>query len=682
MKIRRKLVLPIVLFLLFVCGCGKEEKKELLDASQERFLYEETEQVSGFTVDEEGRLYTMEYVPEEDKGPTVVTDTDYSKLQGLARQILMVYDLEGNVLEQLELRIGKGDITAMYVDGSLLYVLDKGYISTTSLEQGEMLYVVDMTTWEIVQSILLEGYERIENMVRLGEYFYFIGTTDSEVEETYEEYYAELYKNNVVGRIHLTEQKQELMNISFPVSVYVTDQNSLMLYRYDLEQGFGFLEFTPAENSLVERGWQKEENVFYQLSGCNEDYLFIKDMEYLYFGTIDGELAQVVPEKVSLVRPVVYQKGFAFFHNSNAENCIERICLENVVQDNKTIHLLREEVQMDLPFGCGFRIDNTYLDSEELALKVLAQDKDFDLYFLDSRSMESYNLMKNGAFYALNKVDGVREYLDVCFPYIKDAATNDEGDIWMLPVMMAIPSVVYHKDYCEEHQIDLETMSFAEFLKFTEEVKKEQPAYADLSTYILLEEFFAQYLNMNPSFDTELFRTYAAQLKEIYKRQGEWQFYLDISITMEYEQRVPEFYYTFNRYSQELEAFAETLGESDAVGIMGVPKMAENIRNVGTITFLAVNPKSTNLKATLEYISAYAKYMMTKQDSFMLADESNYTDTPFRKDWYELYANGAVSFDMDGEVYWELFNEYLKGEVDLETAIAEMERRRKLYLEE
>ena len=118
------------------------------------------------------------------------------------------------------------------------------------------------------------------------------------------------------------------------------------------------------------------------------------------------------------------------------------------------------------------------------------------------------------------------------------------------------------------------------------------------------------------------------------------------------------------------------------IGMQGVPKMEEDMKNCGTLTFMAVNPQSENLEATLEYISAFAKYMLTKQDSFLLADESTYTDTPFTKDWYELYANGTVYFGMESEVFLDTFNGYLNDTIDLETAIVEMERRRKLYLEE
>ena len=66
----------------------------------------------------------------------------------------------------------------------------------------------------------------------------------------------------------------------------------------------------------------------------------------------------------------------------------------------------------------------------------------------------------------------------------------------------------------------------------------------------------------------------------------------------------------------------------------------------------------------------------------MLADRSTYSDTPFMQECYDLFANGAVYFKMDEEVYTDLFDRYVTGEIELEDMIAEIERRRLMYLKE
>ena len=66
----------------------------------------------------------------------------------------------------------------------------------------------------------------------------------------------------------------------------------------------------------------------------------------------------------------------------------------------------------------------------------------------------------------------------------------------------------------------------------------------------------------------------------------------------------------------------------------------------------------------------------------MLADETTYTDTPFIKDCYEVYANGAIQFEMDFSIYVDQLYAYADGEMTLEDMVAEMERRRKVYVGE
>lgn len=336
---------------------------------------------------------------------------------------------------------------------------------------------------------------------------------------------------------------------------------------------------------------------------------------------------------------------------------------------------------MDFPYGCGFRMKKQILSQEEFALKVLAQDKDFDICLISSINPCAYNLKKNGVFYPLNDVEGVMEYLDACFPYVKEMAMNENGDIWMIPVELSIPGLLYNKEYCAKKGIDYEKMDFLEFLSFTKEKKAEQSGQTSLSLMLAEEALFGQYLKTYETFDTEVFRSYAGKFREIYEEQGSWRF--DFVLSNELAKgRIPEFYYEYVRYLYDYALCEKYLGASDSIGICGIPGVAEGSGNVGTITFIGVNPQSDNLEAILNYIAEFSKYMLTKKDSFILKDESTYTDTPFTHEWYELYAKGSLCFNMDGEVYWQTFGEYMCGEIELEDAIAEMERRRKLYIGE
>ena len=143
-----------------------------------------------------------------------------------------------------------------------------------------------------------------------------------------------------------------------------------------------------------------------------------------------------------------------------------------------------------------------------------------------------------------------------------------------------------------------------------------------------------------------------------------------------------ETFYAYEYYLNGLWDYAELVGNSKEVGVAGVPSMSEEVGNIGTLTFLAVNPNSQNLEATLQYVATFCHYMMTKQDSFVLQDISLYTDTPFVKECYETYANGDVYFWMDKEIYWNLFWDYVEGNMELEEMIEEIERKREIYVGE
>ena len=104
-----------------------------------------------------------------------------------------------------------------------------------------------------------------------------------------------------------------------------------------------------------------------------------------------------------------------------------------------------------------------------------------------------------------------------------------------------------------------------------------------------------------------------------------------------------------------------TAEASERVGVVDVPKIMEGIPNLGTVTFFAVNPQSENLEATLAYISTLCRYLMTLENSFLLADTTTYIDMPFIQECYDLYATGEIYFAMEEVVYLEAFNDYLEG---------------------
>ena len=127
-----------------------------------------------------------------------------------------------------------------------------------------------------------------------------------------------------------------------------------------------------------------------------------------------------------------------------------RLKIESYMYDNKKITMLSNNFyDFYLPFGCGYTIEQQFLSDDEMALAMLSQDKNYDIYFVNSAQSISENIKNKGAFYPLNEVEGVQKYLDACFSYIRDAATNSDGDIWMLPISVDIPVIFTTKKHAK-----------------------------------------------------------------------------------------------------------------------------------------------------------------------------------------------------------------------------------------
>ena len=676
-----KNLLKISMLILLICifaGCSRQEKtKELLPVSGEDFVYTVSERTAAYTVDEEGLLYTVEgKAAERHKTGEPINP----KEREYTTQIFEIYDLEGNCINHQELKFGYGAVTMMTIDDEVLYCV-------VPVDLDKYVYLVDTTTWQAVELTKLIGYQFVDKMVVLDEYLYILGTGEEAATKSYilhPEVYVFSYDGEQICRFNLTEQKpkQERMKVDFPIGMYATEEDTLMIYQYTEENAFGFLEFNPSELSLTEMEWHHVNAPRTNIGECGEGYIYTDEYK-LYYGTTDGTEAQILPDKVTLTDPSVYQKGFLFLMDRENMGWVKRICEDTYIKSNKEIQVLSNQIMRDVPFGCGYQMNLYPASNDEFTLKALAQDKDFDVYLLSSREDCANNLQKNGAFYALNEVEGVQEYLDASFPYVKELAINEDGDIWMVPVALAIPGIVYNKELCEKNKVDYSQMSLLDFMELLKKIEAENPEQASMALIMLIEEFHMQYLSKYESFDTELARNYLQKLRKIYETCGEWGVN-DVYGRSLIERTVAEFYVDYNVYSTSpvLDAINELYGDSNAYGFAGTPKLENGIRNVGTVTFLAVNPKSENLEDTLKYISEFCKYMLTKQNSFILQDEAMYEDTQFVKEQYQLYANGDINFRMEYEIFLEDFGAYIRGEIGLEETITEVERKRKLYVGE
>ena len=656
------LIVQVAFLLLLFSGCQAKSNIEIdtLAMEPEIFRYAGTERVYALDVDENGVLYTV------------------SMDETMSNATLSVYDWDGTCLQQVPLSFSL--VQAVLVEKGTLYaVMSRSVQDVSGREQ--VLVAIDLTTWDITELAVIPEKDyysgSISKIVAIGDYFYLFGVSPMGEDVSYNvlpDISMVPYYGTMVSRISRVEENPsvEFFDVDLPLNIFKTNEETLMIYYYNEEQGFGFLEYLPQEQVVKEVGNFTLSTTVDGFASCEEGYLFFEDWKF-YYGTLEGVQAQITTDTSSIQGEIEYFNGFAFYYDAN-EDMVERVCVTDTLRENKTIRLLVNMVDVVQLYNCGYQIIKQEVDMETFSLKALAGDSDFDLYLLNSRYPNAYNIKKNGAFYALNDVPGVQEYLDACFPNLKEIATNEDGDIWMLPIRLDIPLLLYDKVYCEAQGIDFSTMNYEEFIAFTEQAERENAG--KIMNAKIMNEFFAQYFHVEDSFDTELFRSHATKFQSLYEEIQE-----DIHLIIPNFQT--EFYYSYIPFQHFLITYYERYTKNvEQVEVMEVPKMSEEIPNLGTVTFFAVNPQSENLEATLTYLSTLCRCLMTLENSFLLADTTTYQDTPFVQGCYALYETGEIYFAMEEAVYFDTFCEYLKGTITLEEMIQEIERKLEMYLKE
>ena len=391
--------------------------------------------------------------------------------------------------------------------------------------------------------------------------------------------------------------------------------------------------------------------------------------------------AELIPD--STAGEELFSAGGLCFFNAGRYNTseaeqrvtIKRIDFSSYYKERPPMNLLITGYSDSTPFGCGYTININELSSEEAALKILSLDKDYDMCYISTRDRIAYSLKSKGSFYPLNDVTGVSEYLDKCFPAIKEAFTDENGDIWALPIWSNSYFIARNTG-----DTDFSGMTANCFIDYVDELSESDSKKSIFHSYIYIDEILKEYIMTHDSFDTPEFRSFAEKLKKSsrvnfaapeYKRMVSGDY--NNPLFMESTQIILG---VENSYS-----FKESGAQNYSVS--GIPCISDKNVLLPNVIFLCVNPESEHLGNAIDYISKIAAYQMTNPDQFVLIRENGaYSDNETVRQMSELYNSAEVYFTYPAEIYWEGFNKYLAGEISLDDFIAEADRKLKVYLNE
>lgn len=667
-----KILICVTIFLLLLLSaCSAKKDTIITDNRESSFTYDINDVVS-FTVDDSGKLYCSTR----------------------NRTSLYCYDNMGKIIK--EYNIGEGLNTNLCIEDNYIY-----YISYLD-DGGVALRRLNIESGEVNELFKDKDITSVIKMEVINDNIYYIKWSDAHDPEQeqvrYDEHDDYYYMGEIAAVYHIDKGTSKPIDINNVILFTKTDDDNLLFYAYDSIGGFYFTTFDTQQQQFRDKTYNNTMGYFFSFAydSGNDKIIYSKHHDRNLYVT-DRKDTGV---KAELMRGIIATSGndtlFRDNHTyilDNVTGKIKRIDNSKAIKNNKPIKIIQPFFYIDAAPGCGYSIDSETISEEEFALTLLSGDSSYDLCLMSSNDDFSRSIRDKEPFYPLNDVPGVKAYLDACFPYIKEAATSESGDIWMIPIAVNANCIVYHEDNCKAEGIHFsEVKSMDDLLHIAKDLGNNPNALNRYGLPVLsINEYaISQYINFygvqdnKANFDTKLFRALCMQMSEIMSPTSSdidgSRIYMPVDVGFE------NYYgnYLFELLMYKFRAYEDTAYH--LLKAMPLPPIEPGVYTPNSVkcTYICVNPNSDNLENTLAYISDLCIAMSTQVDTFMLQDTQyySYNDSKLTRDLYEIYSNGIVSFPFSYEIFWDDYLRYHRGEMELNALIMEIERKVNAYLQE
>lgn len=632
--------------------------------------------VSGDTV------YCVGSYPSE-RTQTFFPGTEDEFTEPIYESKITVFDSSGVWAEEyaFDERLAPWNLT-LANDGSFYYTVPRLFEDRTE-KQVLMRYQKNEKSAE--QVLVLDDCTRVKKVEILWDKLFVLGLYPRTLIQTDSETYVDSGE-----QLMMVDLKTLECSVVCPDGILDFTKNpdgTLLIYACD-ERGYYFTTYYYEGDRFTERVY-KDHGMLNGICACD-------NVRYIaYSGNIPSGAAIGEPSSEGLI-PLFGEdtrvwgrcriSNNKFYNLANEGVWITDISSALSKRLDDKIRIVMGEYMSNSPSVSGFSVEELIIDYDQFALTVLSLDNAYDIYLADSRQNFAAQIRDKGAFYPLNEIEGVSEYLDACFPYIKEAATNEDGDIWMLPITNEATCIIYNEKICREAGIDFsKEMNAEEFVDLVlSEYEKGSTNYEFMSGYYYYEKLLSDYVIEYQRFDTPEFRGLAALIKEkIVKNDDAFSMGFDIS---ESGNRTKESF-AIEAGSLLLHLYERDMKENARA--VNTPTFTGSGKNIVCSTFICINPYSENLDQVLDFVSAYAKNALSKLDvtdkaceNMMFTDSPIYEKNQFYQDLHRIQENGVMRFAYPYEIYGETFDDYLNDKISLEEFIKEADRKLSMYLNE
>lgn len=567
-------------------------------------------------------------------------------------------------------------------DGSFYYTVPR--ISEDRTEKQVLMhYTKNEKSAE--QVLVLEGCTSVEKVELVGDTLFALGLYPRPLIQTDSDTYVD--HGEQLMRVDLKTLESSVLVPNGILDFSKNSDGSLLIYACD-DKGYYFTNYYVMEDRFTERVY-RDLGALKGICAC-DNVRYVAYGSNVSSGAVIGEPSAegMIPlfDKDTRVWGRCRISNGKFYNLANEGVWITDISAALSKRLNDKIRIVSGEFMSYSPSVSGFAVEQLIVDYNQFALTVLSLDNAYDIYLMDSRQNFAAQIRDKGAFYPLNDVPGVSEYLDACFPFFKEAATNEDGDIWMLPLTLEATYIAYNEKLCREAEIDFsEGMNAEEFTDLVlSQYEKGSTNYEISSGYYYYEKLLSDYIIKAQRFDTPEFRRLAAMIKEkIAKNEAAFS-------------NGEHIWSTGNRTK---ETFALE-GDTSLVGLferdmrenaraVNMPTFTGSGKNIVNSAFICINPYSENPDQVLAFVSAYVKNALSKREvtdetceNMMFTASPIYNKNQLLRDLHDIHENGVVRFAYPPEIYAENFEDYLNDQISLEEFITEADRKLSAYLNE
>lgn len=361
-----------------------------------------------------------------------------------------------------------------------------------------------------------------------------------------------------------------------------------------------------------------------------------------------------------------YGNGKVYLQDAGSQKLVS-FPLSAIQKKNKAVRLVATGELSDIaPYGCGYRLERIEEEWDKIALKMLAQDTDYDLCLNSSGYSKSIAMRDSNVFYPLNDLPGIEEYLDRCFPYIREAATTEDGSIWMLPFSANLYAMLVQEERAAERGLALhDDMTLYEFSELVRRLSEQEQGLFMVYPQEVGDDVLKRYFWHNASVQDGTFLDILENLRVLYRNES----LLNPpgNVNQEILLCTVEAFGRYPRYSTR-----------EGFSIYSVPKGEAADKNNVTLYYFVVNGKSKYREEALGYLTDLIAYLM-RRDDLMIFKDYQAENGSVEERIHELFGNGEVSFAVDEDVYQKDFEDVLRSDRVLEEYVQEVERRLLLY---